>query len=546
MKQLVRDKIWFGISAVIAASFLLLAVSLGRHIALADDIATSTVIDINLHYAETIATSTVKNGYTMSAFDNKIKLSFASSSLASSTDVELIKINGTTTLPWEMNLLSDIYQYDIKNKSAYNSNKPLQLQIAYNKQDYNLKEILYFDNNCGCWRPLPTRDDLDKKVVSAMTTLSFARVAVFSFPKVIVQGGASWYKYKNGNFAASPDFPAGSKIKITNTDNHKSVVITVNDFGPDRLQLPSRVLDLDKVAFSKIGSLSAGTINIKIDPIYIASGSLYNNVGNMSKKFYTSPQFNVKSAVIINASTGNVLWSKNSTSTSSLASLTKLVAIKTFLDTRPTLSTVVAYSKRDEQYNYEYCQPWESAKLKINDGETLTIGDLVYTSLVGSTNNTIETLVRVSGLSRNDFIALMNKNVANWGASSTHFIEPTGLSPLNMSSPLDYAIIAREVLTNPIIQKTDTMSEYRFTTINKKTAHRIKNTNKLMELNRYRITGSKTGYLNEAGYCLMTRVEDGKNSIIVVSFGSPTFGQSLQTTNDLINYGLRKINDQVL
>jgi D-alanyl-D-alanine carboxypeptidase len=90
------------------------------------------------------------------------------------------------------------------------------------------------------------------------------------------------------------------------------------------------------------------------------------------------------------------------------------------------------------------------------------------------------------------------------------------------------------------------MGEYRFTTINKKIVHRIKNTNKLMQLNRYQITGSKTGYLNEAGYCLMTKVESGKNSIIVVSFGSPTYGQSLQTTNDLINYGLRKINDQVL
>jgi len=170
----------------------------------------------------------------------------------------------------------------------------------------------------------------------------------------------------------------------------------------------------------------------------------------------------------------------------------------------------------------------------------------VYTSLVGSTNNTIESLVRVSGLTREDFINLMNENVKNWGASSTRFVEPTGLSPENVSSPLDYAIITKEILKNPIIQKSSTINEYKFTTINKKVSHRIKNTNKFIELNRFRITGSKTGYLDEAGYCLMTKVEEGKNSIIVVTFGSKTRTQSFQETGDLINYGLRKLNDKIL
>jgi serine-type D-Ala-D-Ala endopeptidase (penicillin-binding protein 7) len=541
---MLKNKKIFSIFIIAISIAIVAGLAVTARYVFADD--EQTVVDNNQHFSETITAEIAKKGKTVSAFTDSIKLVFTPDLLSSSSEVELIKFNENLPLPWELDKVSDIYQFDIKNKDVFNKKKALEIQIAYDKQNKDFKQIFYFDNNCACWRPLPTKDNSSKGIVSATTTLTFARVAVFSMSKVIIQGSASWYKYKSGDFAASPDFPKGSKIKVINTKNNKSVVVTINDYGPDRLKHPDRVLDLEKVAFKKIAALGAGTINIRIEPLYIAPGSLYNNVGNLAKRYYSEPQFSVKSAVALNEKTGDIIWEKHSASSSPLASLTKIVAIKTFLDTKPTLSTVVAYSIKDEQYNYEYCQPWESAKLKIADGETLTIGDLVYTSLVGSTNNTIETLVRVSGLTRDKFIEQMNINAQDWGASSTHFVEPTGLSPDNVSSPLDYAIITKEVLNNPIVQKTDTMSEYKFTTINKKVSHRIKNTNQFIELNRYKITGSKTGYLNEAGYCLMTRVEDGKNSIIVVTFGASTRAQSFQDTYDLINYSSRKLNDKIL
>lgn len=527
-------------------SLLLLIFGLASlKLALADELSGQSE-DPNLYSSINLDKETIAKGYTVGGFNDYIKLSLVPGILDDQTRVEMAELKEVIDLPWEADKISKIIQFEFVNKAAYDNKKPFYIQLNYDNNNSNYKQVMYFDKGCGCWRPLPTIDYPEKGYVRSLIHLPYARVAVFSLPSVIVKGDASWYKYKNGDFAASPDFPKGSKIKVTNNDNNKSVVVTINDYGPDRKLHPNRVLDLDKVAFSKIASLGAGVVNITISPTSIAAGNLYNNVGNYEKRFYTEPKFNVKSAVVIDEGSGSVIWEKNSASTSPLASLTKIVAIKTFLDTRPTLSTVVAYSKQDEEYNYQYCKPWESSKLTISDGETLTIENLVYTSLVGSTNNTIESLVRVSGMSRNNFIDLMNKNVASWGASSTHFVEPTGLSPENVSSPLDYAIIAREVLKNPIIQKTSTMDKYKFTTINKKTDHTIKNTNKLIELNRYNITGSKTGYLNEAGYCLMTRAEKNGKSIISVSFGASSYSQSLQTISDLINYGLRKLNDKIL
>ncbi|MFH1662050.1 MAG: hypothetical protein ABIA02_03060 [Candidatus Falkowbacteria bacterium] len=221
-----------------------------------------------------------------------------------------------------------------------------------------------------------------------------------------------------------------------------------------------------------------------------------------------------------------------------------MVAIKTFLDTRPSLDRVVIYSSQDEEYNYEYCAKWESARLKVAHGDSMTIEDLLYASLVGSANNAIETLVRVSGMPRNDFIKKMNKTVKEWGASSTNFIEPTGLSPENVSSAMDYAIITKEVFTHPIIQKASVMNEYKFSTINTKKNFYIKNTNKLIATNIFNIAGSKTGYLDEAGYCLMTRAKAPNGDfIIAVTMGADTREISFEETKNLIKYGIKKIND---
>jgi len=82
-------------------------------------------------------------------------------------------------------------------------------------------------------------------------------------------GEASWYAYKNGDFAASRDFPKGTKLKVTNqktgVDQGKSVIVTINDYGPE-IQT-NRIIDLDKMAFQKIGNLSDGVMPVKIEVI---------------------------------------------------------------------------------------------------------------------------------------------------------------------------------------------------------------------------------------------------------------------------------------
>lgn len=77
-------------------------------------------------------------------------------------------------------------------------------------------------------------------------------------------GGASWYAWTGTMAAANPWLPKGSYVKVTNTENGKSVIVVINDRGPF---VPGRIIDLDKVAFAKIASVGAGVIHVKMEEI---------------------------------------------------------------------------------------------------------------------------------------------------------------------------------------------------------------------------------------------------------------------------------------
>ena len=80
----------------------------------------------------------------------------------------------------------------------------------------------------------------------------------------VAKGQGTWYAWKGGLFAASTTIPRGAFVKVTNLANSKSVVVEINDYGP---QGKGRIIDLDKVAFAKIASLGAGVIGVKVERI---------------------------------------------------------------------------------------------------------------------------------------------------------------------------------------------------------------------------------------------------------------------------------------
>jgi len=95
-----------------------------------------------------------------------------------------------------------------------------------------------------------------------------ATVRLVDIPKYMPEGYASWYAYKHCPCAASPDFPKGTLVRVTKlSDPVKSVVVKINDFGPERDLFPTRAIDLDKVAFAALASTGAGVMYVRVEPL---------------------------------------------------------------------------------------------------------------------------------------------------------------------------------------------------------------------------------------------------------------------------------------
>jgi len=80
-------------------------------------------------------------------------------------------------------------------------------------------------------------------------------------------GRGSWYAYRGCMCAAHPFFPKGSMLRVTSEETGKSIIVTVNDFGPNQSIHPDRVIDLDSVAFRQLAPLGAGTIQVKVEKL---------------------------------------------------------------------------------------------------------------------------------------------------------------------------------------------------------------------------------------------------------------------------------------
>lgn len=387
-------------------------------------------------------------------------------------------------------------------------------------------------------------------VVASSTAQAGSSTAATATSTYMTSGKASWYGYMGGMFAASPDFKYGTRLKVTSASNpSKSIVVTVNDFGPDRVRHPDRVIDLDKVAFAQLAPLGAGVIDVIVAPLESSSSAVLANIGVVKKTELVSLSQTgeiaetSRSAIVLNARSGKVIYAKNATEQLPLASLTKLVAMKVYLNTKPNLNKIVTYKSQDEEYNYQYAERRTLAKLKVKNGETMTARDMLYSAVLGSANNAVESLVRTSGLNRKIFIARMNTYAKKAGAKKTRFIEPTGLSPDNVSTAKDYALIAKAVLADGNLERVSATRKYSFVTKNTKKKHIIRNSNSLFFTTDLKITGSKTGYLEEAQYCLMTRAKDSRGrQVIAVTFGTPTKAASYQETLSLLDYGFKKYN----
>jgi len=208
-----------------------------------------------------INSETIAKGYTFYLENKRFKLGMTPAVIDSDSAAITLKREDNSPLPLVDNI-SPVYSYDLVTSSSVNLNKPLWVKIKTKKftaanQDVILK---YWDNNKGDWTAIPSTFNQKKRVVKAAIHLTYAQLAVFAKEKDYQIGTATWYDWYD---AASNDYPMGTKLRVTNTDNHKTVDVTVVSTGP----FTRHIIDLPMDAFSALGDLDQGILNVKVQPI---------------------------------------------------------------------------------------------------------------------------------------------------------------------------------------------------------------------------------------------------------------------------------------
>lgn len=214
------------------------------------------------------------------------------------------------------------------------------------------------------------------------------------------------------------------------------------------------------------------------------------------------------SALVIDARTNQVLLSKNANEVRPIASLTKLMTAAVTLDAHLPMDTPIEITDADID-----TLKWSSSRLR--PGVILPREELLRLALMSSENRAAHALARTYPGGITAFIAAMNRKARSLGMDHTHYEDPTGLTPHNESTAHDLALLVKDVRGYPLIRQFST--DPKGTVLAGRQELQYRNTDHLIFNRGWDILLQKTGYINEAGHCLvLNTVVQGRNVIVVL------------------------------
>ena len=236
------------------------------------------------------------------------------------------------------------------------------------------------------------------------------------------------------------------------------------------------------------------------------------------------PRLSAESALVVDASSGAVLFHKKAHEERSLASITKLMTALVFLEQEPDLATRVTMEENDDR---------EGGNQHIRPGESATLRSYLRASLVGSANNATVVLSRSTDFSFEEFIARMNEKAWELGMRNTVFIEPTGLAPENRSTARDLARLLEAVMQNDTVREMTSTHRTTIVVYPSGVIRQVDSTNHLIG-SIVSVAAGKTGYLDESLYNVASAVTLSNNKqIYVIVLGAQSNDERVQDAKNL-------------
>ncbi len=218
-------------------------------------------------------------------------------------------------------------------------------------------------------------------------------------------------------------------------------------------------------------------------------------------------------AIVINQLTGETVYEKNKSTVTPIASLTKLMTAMVALDAQLAMSDYLFITKED-------VDNLKGTRSRLKVGTMLTRGELLQLALMSSENRAAAALSRHYTGGRAAFINAMNTKAAFLGMKNTHFVDATGLNSHNVSTADDLVKLVNAAHQYDEIRYITTTASQAVVVNGRSRPLKYVNTNALVRGSKWDIGLSKTGFINEAGRCLVMQAEIAGEPMIIVLLDS--------------------------
>jgi D-alanyl-D-alanine endopeptidase (penicillin-binding protein 7) len=282
----------------------------------------------------------------------------------------------------------------------------------------------------------------------------------------------------------------------------------------------SKRLDQRRGAAKKAAPVAATRGNASVKSSASTRTSLRSNAGLARASFGqraglhdTADPLDLRSSValVIDQDTQQVLFSKNPDAVLPIASITKLMTAMVVLEAGLPLDEQLSISQEDVD-----TEKGSGSRLRV--GSTLSRGDMLHLALMASENRAASALGRHYPGGLVVFVEAMNRKARALGMANTRYVEPTGLSSLNQSSALDLSILVRAASEHQLIRELSTTADASVHVGSR--AMQFRNTNGLIRNPAWDIGLQKTGYISEAGRCVVMQAQLAGRKLIMVLLDS--------------------------
>jgi D-alanyl-D-alanine endopeptidase (penicillin-binding protein 7) len=225
------------------------------------------------------------------------------------------------------------------------------------------------------------------------------------------------------------------------------------------------------------------------------------------------PIVHSSSVLVLDPATGQTLYSKNADHVAPIASITKLMTAMVVLDARLSMDEAIEITSED-------IDTVKGTGSRLPIGSHFRRDDLLRLALMASDNRAASALGRNYPGGRPAFIEAMNAKATSLGLTQTHYVDSSGLSPSNVSSPADLGKLVTAASKYEVIKEYSTTRAVSVQLPDSKRKMTFVNTNGLVRASDWQIGLSKTGYISEAGKCLVMQAIIANQPIVIVLLDS--------------------------